>query len=137
MKRSQLRETVFKLIFESEIRDESLLEILDSFLKRSAEPMESGEQYREEDLGFIKKYLQGIHERESVIRETIDKNMTGWVFDRIGFVERAIFKCSVYELLSKEIPIEIVVDEAVELAKKYGDEKTSDFINGVLANIIN
>ncbi|MDR3258270.1 MAG: transcription antitermination factor NusB [Fusobacteriaceae bacterium] len=131
MSRKKIREEIFKLVFEGEIRNENLLNILNDFLKRNTEISD------ENDLNFIKKYLIGINDRSLLIHKQIDDNMTGWVFERIGFVERAIFKCSVYELIEKEIPVEIVVNEAVELAKKYGDEKTSDFINGVLANIIN
>jgi N utilization substance protein B len=131
MSRKKIREEIFKLVFEGEIRNENLLNILNDFLKRNTEISD------ENDLNFIKKYLIGINDKSLLIHKQIDDNMTGWVFERIGFVERAIFKCSVYELIEKEIPVEIIVNEAVELAKKYGDEKTSDFINGVLANIIN
>ena len=56
---------------------------------------------------------------------------------RIGNVEKALLKCSVYEILFKDTPCEIVINEVVELAKVYGDEKTSEFINGVLAKIVN
>ncbi|MDR1832410.1 MAG: transcription antitermination factor NusB [Fusobacteriaceae bacterium] len=138
MRRSKLRETVFHLLFENELLEGDELLTLEAFRKRmEAQAGEKAPPFGEKDMVFLESYLGGIKARKKEIRETIDQNMTGWVFDRIGFVERALFLCSVYELLQKEIPYEIVVDEAVELAKRYGDEKTPDFINGVLARIIN
>ena len=126
MSRRVAREELFKLVFESELKEESTKEVLDNYLKRD-----------ENELAFIKKYMNGIAENNDRILETINNNITGWSFERIGNVEKALLRCSVYELLCETTPHEIVVNEVVELAKLYGDEKTSEFVNGVLAKIIN
>lgn len=131
MSRRVAREELFKLVFESELKEESTKEVLDNYLKRD-EVLTN-----ENELAFIKKYMTGMAENNDRILETINNNITGWSFERIGNVEKALLKCSVYELLCETTPYEIVVNEVVELAKLYGNEKTSEFVNGVLAKIIN
>lgn len=131
MSRRVAREELFKLVFESELKEESTKEVLENYLKRD-EVLTN-----ENELAFIKKYMNGIAENNDKILKTINNNITGWSFERIGNVEKALLKCSVYELICETTPFEIVVNEVVELAKLYGDEKTADFVNGVLAKIIN
>lgn len=81
--------------------------------------------------------MNGIAENNDKILKVIEEKITGWSFERIGNVEKALLKISVYEILCEDTPYEIVINEAVELAKIYGDEKTSEFLNGVLAKIVN
>ena len=131
MSRKKAREEVFKLVFESQIKSENIDEVLNNYLKRDDKTTKTDE------VEFITKYLSEIKKNNEDILSKINENMTGWSFDRIGYVERAIFIYSIYELITKEIPQEIVINEAIELAKKYGDDKTPDFINGVLAKIVN
>ncbi len=131
MSRRVAREELFKLVFEGEIKEESTKEIFDNYLTRD-EALKN-----ENEIAFIKKYMEGITENNSEILKTISDNITGWSFERIGNVEKALLKCSVYEILFEDTPREIVINEVVELAKVYGDEKTSEFINGVLAKIVN
>lgn len=131
MSRRVAREELFKLIFESELKNENPKEVFDSYLKRE-EVLEN-----ENEISFIKKYMEGIANHNEEIVNTINNNMVGWSFERIGTVEKTLLKVTVYELLFEDTPHEIVVNEAVELAKIYGDEKTAEFVNGVLAKIIN
>ena len=72
--------------------------------------------------------MEGITENNSEILKTISDNITGWSFERIGNVEKALLKCSVYEILFEDTPREIVINEVVELAKVYGDEKYLDYL---------
>ena len=131
MSRKKAREEVFKLVFESQIKSENIDEVLNNYLKRDDKTTKTDE------VEFITKYLSEIEKNNEDILSKINENMIGWSFDRIGYVERAIFIYSIYELITEEIPQEIVINEAIELAKKYGDDKTPDFINGVLAKIVN
>jgi len=131
MSRRKAREEVFKLVFESQIKSENIDEVLNNYLKRDDKTKKNDE------IEFITKYLSEIEKNNEDILSKINENMIGWSFDRIGYVERSIFIYSIYELITKEIPQEIVINEAIELAKKYGDDKTPDFINGVLAKIVN
>ena len=131
MSRRVAREELFKLVFESELKEQSTNEVLDNYLKRD-EVLTN-----EYELAFIKKYMNGIAENNDRILKTIEEKIIGWSFERIGNVEKALLKISVYEILCEDTPHEIVINEAVELAKMYGDEKTSEFINGVLAKVVN
>lgn len=131
MSRRVAREELFKLVFESELKNENPKDVFENYLKRD-EALKN-----EQEISFIKKYMEGISNHNEEILNTINNNMTGWSFERIGTVEKTLLKVTVYELLFEDTPHEIVVNEAVELAKMYGDEKTAEFINGVLAKIIN
>lgn len=68
--------------------------------------------------------------------ETLKNNITGWSLERVGNIEKALLKIATYEILYENTPTEIIINEVVELAKTYGDNKSHEFINGVLAKII-
>ncbi|WP_027128305.1 transcription antitermination factor NusB [Fusobacterium perfoetens] len=133
MTRKAAREQLFKLIFEAELKETSLNEIFNSFLKRVSE---EEIEISEESLNFIKKYALGISEHSDEILKKIENTMEGWSFERIGNIEKALLKGAVYELSYENTPKEIVINETVELAKKYGDTKSSEFLNGVLAKFV-
>lgn len=124
------REELFKIVFEAEILQEDTKKIYDTYLKRE------DSLKRKEDLEFLAKYTEGISKNIISIKDKIKKNMENWELKRIGNVEKSLLIISVYEILEEDIPKEIIVNEAVELAKEYGDIKTYEFINGVLAKII-
>lgn len=124
------REELFKLVFEAEMLDLDIKDVYDNYLKRE-EALKD-----EKKLEFLKKYTNGISENITFIRDEIKKNMENWELKRVGNVERSLLVISTYEILKEDIATEIVVNEAVELAKEYGDIKAYEFINGVLAKII-
>jgi N utilization substance protein B len=130
MGRRLAREELFKLLFEAEINGASASEILKDYLDR--ENVNLVEQQRK----FIREYATEISTKKDELVELIEANMENWTFDRLGNVEKALLVFSVYELVNKKVGIEIAVNEAVELAKKYGDNKSFEFINGVLANVV-
>lgn len=131
MSRRVAREELFKLVFESELKNEDVKEVFESYLKRD-EVLSNAKE-----LAFMKKYADGISANNEEIVNVINENIVGWTFERIGTVEKTLLKIAVYELLHEDTPHEIAINEAVELAKMYGDDKTSEFVNGVLAKIIN
>ena len=111
MSRRLAREELFKLVFEGEIKEENTKDILESYLNRE-EILQN-----ENEIAFIKKYMNGIAENNDKILKVIEEKITGWSFERIGNVEKALLKISVYEILCEDTPYEIVINEAVELAK--------------------
>lgn len=131
MSRRFAREQIFKFLFESDLGEIDLVENLDGFLER-----EENEKLNSPQLDYIKDTLNGVYENKSKIDSMISETMENWNIERIGTVERNLLRFATYEILFTEIGHEIVVNEAVELAKKYGDEKSHEFINGVLAKII-
>ncbi len=130
MSRKVAREELFKLVFESELMETELTECYETFIKREATKL------NDNDSEFIRGYVNGLSKNNIEILEILKRNMTGWNVERIGTVERAILKISCYEIVFERVPIEVSINEAVEIAKRYGDEKSYEFINGVLAKIV-
>ena len=124
MNRKTARENAFILLFEKMIRsDEPSEEIF-----RVATD-ERGLEYDD----YVKTVFFGASENRTIINETIEKSLIGWKHDRISYVSRAVLTLSVFELLFMEdIPVFVSVNEAVELSKKYDDDKAYAFVNGVL-----
>ena len=89
----------------------------------------------EKQLEFIKNSINGIVENYDNIKDVIKKNTQNWTYERIGVIERSLLIVGTYEFLIKNTPIEVIANEIVELAKEYGNEKSYEFINGILANI--
>ena len=131
MSRRLAREELFKIVFEAEINNKDLNTVLDSYLERENE-VELNEKGKE----FLVEYAKGIIENQDKILAELNEKMEGWSFERVGNVEKALLKISVYEILFKDTPKEIVINEAVDLAIKYGDTKTYEFVNGVLARLV-
>lgn len=118
MDRRTARETAFKQLFQLDINDEDLTE---------------KNQLNE----FTHTLMTGVINHKGHIDEAIRAHIENWSFDRIGTVERTILRIATYEIkYLDDVPNSVAINEAVELAHKYGDEKTSKFINGVLAKII-
>lgn len=122
MKRTDARELAFKIIYSKffNTTQEDLLEKADS-----------------ESLEFISKILNNFAKNYSEINELISSNLKGYTIDRLYKVDLAIIILAVIEVkYVKETPKEVVINEAVELAKKFSTEKSPKFINGVLADIL-
>lgn len=131
MGRKRAREDFFKVLFEADAREEKNSIVAAEYVNR--EEFDLGEEEKE----FIINYAKNLDETNDEIENKVQNLLIGWQLGRIGVVERVILKLAAYELLKqKEIGYQIVVNEAIELAKKYGDVKSYEFINGVLANII-
>lgn len=131
MSRRLAREELFKIVFESEINGKTLDTVLASYLERENEVVLNGKSKE-----FLLESAKGIIANEEKILSNINEKMEGWSFERVGNVEKALLKISVYEILFADTPKEIAINEAVELAKKYGDVKTFEFVNGVLARLV-
>lgn len=86
---------------------------------------------------FLSKLVYGVLENKDHIDESIKKHLSNWTLERLATVDRNLLRLSVYELQfgSKEVPPNVAIDEAIEIAKMYGDDQSSKFINGVLSKI--
>ena len=79
----------------------------------------------------------GIEKKEKEITSQIEKHLKeDWKIERISKIDLAILKLAIYEIKYKEIPFKVVINEAVELAKKYGEDSSKNFVNGILASIV-
>ncbi len=131
MSRRELREHIFRMLFRVEFHpEEELDEQLEQFLEES-EPISM------EDEAYIQnKYLQ-IKENLSQLDSIIDSNTKGWKTNRMGKVDLAIIRLAVYEMkMDDDVPTGVAINEAVELARKFGTDESPAFVNGVLAKIL-
>ena len=86
---------------------------------------------------FLRETAMGTYNKLKEIDSIISRHLQGWKLERIAAVDRNILRLATYELLySDDVPPRVSINEAVELAKKYGDEDSSRFVNGVLASIL-
>lgn len=129
MNRRSLREQVFKLLFRVEFNlREEMEEQCNLFLEHDDVLMSEKER-----KDITDKYW-AIQDKIEEIDALINSRAKGWTTDRMGKVDLSILRLAVYELLFDEsIPQGVAINEAVELAKKYGQDESSGFINGVLA----
>lgn len=132
MNRTAIREQAFKLIYSLEIqKQDNLQEAIDLFLESN----EIGDKSAKE---YINDAILGIEKNKEKIVEQIEKNLKkDWKIDRISKIDLAILKLAIYEIQYKELPFKVVINEAVELAKKYGEDSSKNFVNGILASIVN
>ena len=85
---------------------------------------------------FVKDIVYGVLEKEKELDEIINKYIENWKIDRLGKTDQAIFRLSAYELLYYDTPSIVAINEGVELAKKYSDEKVVKMLNAILDNIM-
>ena len=127
MSRKMARDWLFKLTFELCFQDQSNV-LFDEFL--------SDENLNDENKQFVKDIYSGIVEEKEDILKDISKYLKGFTIDRVFKVDLAILILAFYEIKHGTSDAKIVVNEAVELAKKYSTPKSYSFINGVIASYI-
>ena len=130
MSRSEARELAFKLQYQIEIQKEISKEDIDIFL-------ENNNIKSEETIEYIKDVILGIEKEKDTILKLISQNLkSDWTIDRISKINLALLEISIYEIIYKKLPYKVAINEVVELAKKYGEDTSKTFINGILASII-
>ena len=131
MNRSEIREQAFKLIYSLEIQNiENLEEQIELYI-------ESNNITDKNAIEYIKDSVLGIKKNEKDIMQKIEINLkSDWKIERISKIDLAILKIAIYEIKYKDIPFKGGINEAVELAKKYGEDNSKNFVNGILASIV-
>ena len=131
MNRTAIREQAFKLIYSLEIQKQDGLEEAIELYEQSNEISD------EKAKAYIKDAIFGIEKNKEDIIQHIEKNLkSDWKLERISKIDLAILKLAIYELKYTEIPFKVAINEAVELAKKYGEDASKNFVNGVLASVV-
>ncbi len=140
MTRSLVREHLFKLLFRIEFNspddmpEQVRLYFEDGFADEDHKS--TGSDIPEEDREYIKTRYERIIELLPKIDSAIDGSAKGWSIARIGKVELSILRLAVFEMLyDDDIPVGVAIDEAVELSKKFGQDSSSSFVNGILASL--
>ena len=137
MSRRELREQIFKYIFRVEFNDREEMPEQEQFffenLKMEAQEKETRE-IRDEDAAYISNKSNKILEKLDEIDAMINRQAKGWTTQRMGKVDLTILRLAVYEIVfDEDVPTGVAINEAVELAKRFGQEESSGFVNGVLA----
>ncbi len=130
MNRSRARELAFKLLYQIEIQKEVNKEDIELFF-------DNNEVNSVEAKEYINDVVNGINKYSKEILNQISKNLKeDWEVERVSKVNLALLKLAIYEIKYKELPYKVVINEVVELAKKYGEETSHSFINGILASVV-
>lgn len=130
MKRTELREHIFRMVFGLEFNQtEEMPEQFQMYFDQLGE-------VREQDLEYIRTKTQKIMEKTEEIDAVINEKVKGWKTTRMNKVDLSILRVAVYEMKwDEDVPVGVAIDEAVELAKKYSSEEGPSFVNGVLAKL--
>ena len=131
MTKREEREHLFRLLFCKDFHE------ADELKEQITLYQVQQELENEEEFAPIKKKLEAIVAEEGTIDMILSESASGWRLNRMGKAELTILRIAVYEIrYDEEVPDKVAINEAVELAKKYGNDASSGFVNGVLAKVV-
>lgn len=133
MNKSETRKIAFELIYSmisQNIKNDEYKDYINTFIE--------GQEIEDNKIiKYIEDIAYGIQENnENIIKQISDCLAQEWSLERISKIDISILKIAIYEILYKNIPFKVSINEAVELAKAFGDDKSPSFVNGVLASIV-
>ena len=132
MSRRELREQIFKLIFRAEFYDKEELPEQEKLFFEDYEL-----NMKPEDVTYISEKSNKILEKLDEIDGMINQEAKGWTTERMGKIELTILRLAIYEIkFDEDVPAGVAINEAVEIAKKFGQEESAGFVNGVLAKFV-
>ena len=132
MSRRELREQIFKLIFRAEFHDREELPEQEKLFFEDYEL-----DMKPEDQTYISEKSNNIIARLDEIDGMINSEAKGWTTERMGKIELTILRLAIYEIkYDEDVPAGVAINEAVEIAKKFGQEESAGFVNGVLAKFV-
>jgi N utilization substance protein B len=130
MSRREIREQIFKILFRVEFHSREELD------EQIALCIEELGDVREKDISYITEKVHSIADHLEELDEMINNAASKWKTSRMAKAELAIIRLAVYEMkFEEDIPVSVAINEAVELAKVYGDENGAGFVNGILAKL--
>ena len=130
MNKSTIRELTFKLLYSLEIQRSFEDEDIELFFEDTGLESNQAKKQIKNDVNEI------VSNKENLLKLISGNLKSDWNVERISKVNIALLEIAIYEMLYKKVPYKIVINEVVELAKKYGEDASSSFINGVLATIV-
>ena len=125
--RSELREKIMTILYQINVYKKEKIEWnLENVINETDKTQDP----------FIEKIVKGVLEKENELDEIINRHMKEWQISRLGNIDKAIFRMSTFELLFTDTPKIVSINEGIELAKKYSDERVTKMLNGVLDSIM-
>lgn len=142
MKRTQIREQIFKLLFRIEFNsEEDMQEQIRLFMLNPTLDNDENDytdvSFTKEEEHYVRDKYDSIVKKLSEIDNIIDNTAKGWTADRLGKVDLTILRLAIYEILfDDDIPYSVAIDEAVELSKRFGRDESYSFVNGILGKLV-
>ena len=129
MRRSKVREHIFKMLFSIGFDAADADEQIELYLEQL-------EEASEEERGYMRKKVKDIAAHEEEIDAMINEHTTGWKTGRMNKVDLSVLRLAVYEMKwDDEVPVKVAINEAVELAKNFSGDEGPSFVNGVLGKL--
>lgn len=130
MNRRELREHIFRLLFCMEFHEpEALEEQITMYIEALSEP-------KQKEIDYMTRKTEKIYKERESLDEKINAVTTGWKTDRMAKTDLILIRTALYEMEEDEdVPTGVAINEAVELAKRYGTKDSASFVNGVLARL--
>ena len=130
MNRKLSRDKTMELLFAMTLSKDTIEEALEGFVENYEGDI------KEIDLTYVKQALIGVENNKEAIDKVISQNLQNWKIDRISKVNLSILRLATYEILyDEQVPRPVVINEALEITRRYSDEKSVSFVNGVLDKI--
>ena len=128
MSRKRARIGAMQALFAMDINNDFSTDKLEVFMENN--------NFQGDEVDYINRVVPDILDKLEVVDETIEKNLKGWTMARLAKVDRQILRVAVYEFLYKDdIPEEVSINEAVEIAREYSSNEAPKFINGILGTV--
>lgn len=126
MNRTELRKKIMTILYQIFLYDASKINYnVEEVIKESVEI----------ENEFVNEIVNGVLDNKNDIDKIANKNLKEWTIDRLGKIDQAILRMGIYELVYTDTPEVVAINEAVELAKEYSDDKVKNMINAVLDKI--
>ena len=123
------REATMKLLYQMEVNNDYSEEVIKVFFENN--------DLSVDEKDYVEHAVESVLSNLDTIDENIEKHTKGWKINRLAKVDLAVLRIAIYEMLyRKDIPIEVCINEAIEICKKYSTDESSRFINGVLGSFV-
>ena len=133
MNRTLMRENAFRLLYSLEVQKNKEINIEEQIELY----IESNNITNTEAIEYMKDAILGIEKNKVEIKALIEENLkSNWKLERISKIDLSLLELAIYEIKYKEVPYKVAINVAVELAKKYGEDNSKTFVNGILASIV-
>ena len=130
MSRKLAREKAYQILFGINFNNEN------EQVKISLDEMQKEWNLNEDDLNFLKELLDGVLTNKDELIKVLTQNLKDYKIEQLYASDKAVLLIALFELLHTQTPQKVVINEAVEISKKYGVEKSSKFVNGVLSGVV-
>jgi N utilization substance protein B len=129
MKRRKAREHALQILFQLDVRKEKPSAVV---LKHFWAEYKADDEIK----AFAEEIVKGTYKHLAEINKLIHQNAENWSLDRMAVVDRNVLRMAVYEILYRmDIPTSVTINEAIEIAKKYGTDESGSFVNGILDSV--